>query len=113
MTGRDGLPFNFTWTFSGAASAIEWGIKKRGVNDFTSDGKILSLKKTGEEIFHKSGYDGRVTGKWMPGQVVFKFNAVSRNDMNSYLCILRADSVQNSDQYDGVHLIVKGNHGWF
>ena len=107
------MPFNFTWTFSGAALAIEWGIKKSGVNDFTSDGKILSLKNTGEKIFHKSGYDGRVTGNWLSGQVVFEFNAIDRDDGNFYLCILRPDSVQDSDQYDGVHLIVEGNHGWF
>ena len=107
------MPFNFTWTFSGAALAIEWGIKKSGVDDFTSDGKILSLTNTGEQIFYKSGYDGRVTGNWMSGQVVFEFNAINRNDMNSYLCILRSNSVQDDDQYDGVHLIVEGNHGWF
>ena len=111
--GRDGLPFNFTWTFSGAVYAVEWGIKKSGVNDFTFDGKILSLKITGEKIFHKSGYSGHVTGTWISGQVVFAFNAVNRNDMNSYLCILRADSVQDSDQYDGVHLTVEGNHVCF
>ena len=107
------MPFNFTWTFSGVALAIEWGIKKSDVDDFTSDGKILSLKNTGEQIFHKSGYDGRVTAKWISGQVVFEFDAVNRNDMNSYLCILRAEGVHDSDQYDGVYLIVEGNHGWF
>ena len=111
--GRDGLPFNFTWTFSGVAGSIEWGIKKSGVNVFTANGKILSLKNTGEKVFHKSGYDGRVTGNWMSGQLVIEFNAVNRNDTNSYLCILRADSVQDDDQFDGVHLIVEGNHGLF
>lgn len=107
------MPLNFTWTFSGSASVIEWGIKKTGVNVFTSNGKILSLKNTGEKIFHKSGYSGHVTGTWIPGQVVFAFNAVNRNDMKSYLCILRADSVRDDDQYDGVHLIVEGNHVCF
>ena len=113
LKGRDGFPFNFTWTFSGAASAAEWGIKESGVNDFTSGGKILTLKKTGEKTFHKSGYDGHVTGTWVSGQVVFAFNAVNRSDKNSYLCILRPDRVQDAAQYDGVHLIVEGNHVCF
>ena len=113
LKGRDGLPFNFTWTFSGVADAAEWGIKESGVNAFTTDGKILSLKNTGQQTFHKSGYYGRVTGTWIPGQVLFAFNAVNRNDINTYLCILRADSVQNSDQFDLVHLTVEGNNGYF
>ena len=107
------MPFNFTWTFSGVASTVEWGIKKSGVNDFTSDGKILSLKNTGEKIFHKSEYYGHVKGTWISGQVVFAFKAVNRNDLNSYLCILRPDSVQDAAQYDGVHLIFQGNHVCF
>ena len=113
MIGRDGLPFNFTWTFSGAAGTIEWGIKESDGDAFTNDGKILSLKKGGQQDFLNSRYDGRVTGYLMSGQVVFAFNAVSRNDVNTYLCILRAASARDSDQYDHIHLIVEGNHGWF
>ena len=110
--GRDGLPFNFTWAFSGAAGAIEWGIKESDGDAFTKDGKILSLKGGGQQDFLNSRYDGRVTGYRMSGQVVFAFNAVSRNDVNTYLCILRAASARDSDQYDHIHLIVEGNHGW-
>ena len=110
--GRAGSPLNFTWTFSGAAAAVEWGIKESGVNAFTQDGKILTLSNDGSITFYKSGYDGRVTGYWMSGQVVFAFNALNRNDINTYLCILTAGSVQDSDQFDHVHLIVEGNHGY-
>ena len=110
--GRAGSPLNFTWTFSGVADAVEWGIKESGVNAFTTDGKILTLSNDGSKTFHKSGYDGRVTGDRMPGQVVFAFNALNRNDINTYLCILRADSAKDSDQFDHVHLIVEGNHGY-
>ncbi|KAM7437881.1 39S ribosomal protein L41 [Porites harrisoni] len=105
--GRAGSPLNFTWTFSGVADAVEWGIKESGVNAFTTDGKILTLSNDGSKTFHKSGYDGRVTGDRMPGQVVFAFNALNRNDINTYLCILRADSAKDSDQFDHVHLIVE------
>ena len=112
MMGRDGMPFNFTWTFSGAAGGIEWGIKESGVNAFTKDGKILYLNRGGQQNFLNSRYDGRVTGYWMSGQVVFAFNTVSRNDVNTYLCILRAVSPRDPDQYDHIHLIVEGNHAW-
>ena len=107
------MPFNFTWTFSGAASAVEWGIKKSDGDAFTPGGKILSLSSGGTKTFHKSGYDGRLTGHWISGQVVFAFNAVNRNDANTYLCILRSSRPQDSDQYDHVRLVVEGNHGYF
>ena len=112
MMGRDGMPFNFTWTFSGAAGGIEWGIKESGVNAFTRNGKILSLKTDGQQEFLNSRYDGRVTGYRMSGQVVFTFNTINRSDMNTYLCVLRAAGARDPDQYDHVHLIVEGNHGW-
>lgn len=107
------MPFNFTWTFSGVASAIEWGIKKSDTDFFTSNGKILSLRSDGTKIFHKSGYDGRLTGHWISGQVVFAFNAVNRNDANTYLCILRSSTPMDSDQNDHVRLVVEGKLGYF
>ena len=89
------------------------GIKGSGANVFTPDGKILSVSSDGTETFHKSGYDGRLTGYWISGQVVFAFNAININDANTYLCILRADTAQDSDQNDHVRLVVEGNHGYF
>ena len=112
LNGRAGSPFNFTWTFSGVAGIIDWGIKESGVNAFTRNGKILSLKTDGQQEFLNSRYDGRVTGYRMSGQVVFTFNTINRSDMNTYLCVLRAAGARDPDQYDHVHLIVEGNHGW-
>ena len=107
------MPFNFTWTFSGVAALIEWGIKERDVDAFTPNGKILSVSSDGTKKFHKSGYDGRLTGHWISGQVVFAFNAISRNDANTYLCVLRSSRPRDSDQKDHVHLVVEGNQGYF
>ena len=106
------MPFNFTWTFSGVAISVEWGIKKSDGDAFTPDGKILSLSSDGTKTFHKSGYDGRLTGHWISGQVVFAFHAVNKNDANTYLCILRSSRPQDSDQNDHVRLVVEGNHGY-
>ena len=112
LNGRAGSPFNFTWTFSGDVGTIEWGIKESGLNDFTKNGKILSLKTGGQQQLLNSRYDGRVTGYRMSGQVVFTFNTVNRSDMKTYLCVLRAANPRHPDQYDHVHLFVEGNHGW-
>lgn len=108
MKGREGSPVNFTWEFSGDAITAEWGIKKSGANDFTSPGKILTVRNGGSQTLHNINYAGRVTGDLMSGQVVFAFNAVKSEDMNTYLCILRAGSAQGRDQYDYVNLIVEG-----
>ena len=111
--GRAGSLLSFTWTFSGFAGTIDWGIKESGLRTFTTGGRILSLKTNGQQDFLNSRYGGRVTGYRTSGRVVFTFNAVNRSDMNTYLCILRAASSRDSDQYDHVQLIVEGNHGWF
>ena len=92
--------------------AVHWGIKRAGVtNDFESNGKILSLNKNGAQTFLNSGYVSRVigsrSGNLKSGEVFFSLNAISKQDANYYLCIIRA-GFGLSDQYDDVRLIVEG-----
>ncbi|CAH3023855.1 unnamed protein product, partial [Porites evermanni] len=111
IKSKVGLSVNFTWTFSGDVGAVDWGIKRAGVtNDFESNGKILSLNKNGAQTFLNPGYVSRVTGSrsgnLKSGEVFFSLNAISKQDANHYLCILRA-GFGLSDQYDDVQLIVE------
>ena len=92
--------------------AVHWGIKRAGVtNDFESNGKILSLNKNGAQTFLNPGYVSRVTGSrsgnFKSGEVFFSLNAISKQDANYYLCIIRA-GFGLSYQYDDVRLIVEG-----
>ena len=104
---------NFTWTFIGDPVTIDWGIKKPGVNTFSSNGKIFSLSRDGTEDI-KQAYKGRVSGtrsgNVQSAQVVFTLNNISISDMNSYLCILRP-GFGNSPKFADLELIVEGNYG--
>ena len=92
--------------------AVDWGINRAGAtNDFESNGKILSLNKNGAQTFLNPGCASRVTGSrsgnLKSGEVLFSLNAISKQDANYYLCIIRA-GFGLSDQYDDVRLIVEG-----
>lgn len=80
-------------------------------NDFESNGKILSINKNGAQTFLNPGYISRVTGSrsgnLKSGEVFFSLNAISKQDANYYLCIIRA-GFGLFDQYDDVRLIVEG-----
>ena len=98
----------FTWTFTGNPGVIEWGIKGADDNAFETNGKILTLT-SGAQTFINPAYDGRVSGNSQSGQVVFTLKAITRNDVKSYLCILRS-GFGGSDKFDHVELIVEGNY---
>ena len=67
--------------------------------------------KNGAQTFLNPGYVSRVTGRrsgnFKSGEVFFSLNAISKQDANYYLCIIRA-GFGLSDQYDDVRLIVEG-----
>ena len=67
--------------------------------------------KNGAQTFLNPGYASRVTGSrsgnLKSGEVLFSLNAISKQDANYYLCIIRA-GFGLSDQYDDVRLIVEG-----
>ena len=50
---------------------------------------------------------GNRSGNLKSGEVFFSLNAISKQDANHYLCIIRA-GFGLSDQYDDVQLIVEG-----
>lgn len=111
-----GSSVNFTWTFTSDPVSIKWGIKKAGANDFESNGLILSVAKDGTQAVINRGYNGRIngirSGNSQFGSVVFTLSNIKMRDMESYLCKLRA-GFGDSDQFDHLILVVKGNYRCF
>ena len=111
-----GSSVNFTWTFTGKPSSIDWGIKQPGANDFEENGRILSVDSGGTQTVINQRYNGRINGIWsgnsQSGQVVFTLSSIEMKDMESYLCMLRA-GFGDSNQFDDLKLVVEGNYGWF
>ena len=111
-----GSSVNFTWTFTGDPSTIDWGIKQVGANSFKSNEPILSVDRGGTQTVKNQRYNGRIngirSGNSQSGQVVFTLSTIEMKDMESYLCMLRA-GFGDSNQFDYLKLVVEGNYGWF
>ena len=112
-----GSSVNFTWTFTGDPSTIDWGIRKKGsANAFESNEPILSVDRGGTQTVINQGYNGRIngirSGNSQSGRVVFTLSNIKMKDMESYLCMLRA-GFGDSNQYDDLKLVVKGNYRCF
>ena len=112
---RVGSSVNFTWTFTGDPSTIDWGIRNRdGSNSFESNEPILSVDRVGSQTVLNQKYNGRIngirSGNSQSGKVVFTLRNVTMKDMELYLCMLVA-GFGDSSQYDDVKLVVKGNYG--
>ena len=110
-----GSSVNFTWTFTGDPSTIDWGIKKAGsATAFESNEPILSVDRVGSQTVFNQKYNGRIngirSGNSQSGKVVFTLSTITMKDMELYLCMLRA-GFGDSSQYDDVKLVVKGNYG--
>ena len=115
IMSRVGSSVNFTWTFTGDPSTIDWGIRNRdGSNSFESNEPILSVDRVGSQTVLNQKYNGRIngirSGNSQSGKVVFTLRNVTMKDMELYLCMLVA-GFGDSSQYDDVKLVVKGNYG--
>ena len=111
-----GSSVNFTWTFTGNPSSIDWGIKQAGADAFQLNGHILSVDRGGTQTVMNQRYNGRINGIWsgnsQSGQVVFTLSTIEMKDMESYLCMLRA-GFGYSNQFDNLKLVVEGNYRCF
>ena len=110
-----GSSVNFTWTFTGDPRKIDWGIRKAGsANAFESNRPILSVDRGASRTVFNQKYYGRIdgirSGNSQSGKVVFTLSNITMKDMELYLCMLRA-GFGDSNQYDDVKLVVKGNYG--
>ena len=109
-----GSSVNFAWTFTGNPVTIDWGIKEADADRFQPNGRILSVDRVGSQTVFNQKYYGRIngirSGNSQSGKVVFTLSNITMKDMELYLCLLRA-GFGDSNQYDDVKLVVKGNYG--
>ncbi|KAL9964204.1 hypothetical protein ACROYT_G027807 [Oculina patagonica] len=110
VTGSVGSSVNFTWSFSGDADKVDWGLKKDGVNSFENSGKLISLSKYGPvSVTAPSAYIGRVSGNGdvSSGYVIFTLSSIRKSDERHYGCrIIPTDSFDTS-KFDSVYFAVK------
>ena len=74
------------------------------------------MDRGGTQTVINQGYNGRInglrSGNSQSGRVVFTLSNITMKDMESYLCNLRA-GFGDSNKYDHVKLVVKGNYRCF
>ena len=114
MSGLLGSAVNFTWSFSGDPDAVDWGLKHPDINDL--DSKLVSLTKAGTvPIVVPPAYTGRVSGNLSrdstSGYAVFTLSNITKDDENSYGCMLRSyNGLIPTTKYDFVNLVVLGEY---
>jgi len=111
VTGLAGASFNFTWSFSGDVSTVDWGLKRDGVNIITNDGVLVSVDKNGPvSKTVPSAYSGRVSGSGdaSSGQVIFTLSQIQSSDARFYGCMMFPANPFDLSKFDSVYLAVKG-----
>ena len=113
VTGLVGASFNFTWSFSGNVTKVDWGLKTDGVSTIENNGVLVSLGKNGPiSVLIPSAYIGRASGigDTSSGQVTFMLSQIKSGDERFYGCIMQPTSDFVSDKFDSVYLAVEGEY---
>lgn len=113
VTGLAGASFNFTWSFSGDVSTVNWGLKRDGVNIIENDGVLVSVDKKGPASKTvPSAYCGRVNGSGdaSSGQVIFTLSQIKSSDARFYGCTIFPTDPYDQSKFDSVYLAVKGEY---
>ena len=114
MTALSGSSVNFTWSFSGDALSIIWGLPKGGAID--ENGKLVNIDSNGNlvPVSVPQAYVGRVHGVRINGSSggtslnVFTLSSVTKDDERSYACIVAPKNVLYPAVFNSVHLAVEG-----
>lgn len=96
VKGALGSSVNFTWTFSGSFTRVDWGLAKDD-NNFENPAQLLvSLLKSGTlQLNLPPAYNGRVSGKLTENQVVFTLENIIKSDERLYGCQITETSNPN------------------
>ena len=110
VKGLVGSSVNFTWGFVGDVGGIYWGIKKSGISNFVTNGRLVILYANGASTL--SGlqeYAGRVSGSRSSGQAIFTLSSITKTDERVYGCRLDPGIGSfDSTEFDFVSLAVEG-----
>ena len=112
VTGLVGSSVNFTWSFSGNAKTVTWGLKDPSSPSIPSDKRLVSLSKSGQvSLTVPQSYFGRVSGSRSgdssSGQAIFTLSNIRKSDATVYGCQIEPER-PFGEAIDGVVLFVQG-----
>ncbi len=111
VTGLVGSSVNFTWSFTGDANRVYWGLKRDGDDGFENNGRLVYLDDRGSVLVTAPlEYDGRVSGSGdvSSGQVIFTLSSIRKSDQRFYGCMLYPNHPFYRRVFDSVYLAVEG-----
>lgn len=117
VKGVFGSSVNFTWTFSGSFTKVDWGLAVDDKNFHSSPRLLVSLLKTGMlPVTPPTAYNGRVSGKLTPtgNQAIFTLKNIKKSDEGLYGC--RISDTNNEDDiasFNSVNFEVESEYNIF
>ena len=97
MNGVLGSTVNFTWTFSGSFTKVEWGLALNKDNFYSPPQLLVSLHKINGPlaVTPPAAYIRRVSGKLTGSQVTFTLRNIRKEDERLYGC--RVSDISDPD----------------
>lgn len=115
VKGALGSSVNFTWTFSGHFTRVDWGLAADYANFHSSPQLLLSILKSGLLLgTPPSAYSGRVSGKLTGNQVMFTLKNITKNDERLYGCMITdITNVDDIPSFNSVNFEVEREYNIF
>lgn len=115
VKGVFGSSVNFTWTFSGSFTKVDWGLAADGKNFHSPPRLLVSFLKTGlSSVTPPAAYNGRVSGNLTGNQAIFTLKNIKKSDERLYGC--RISDTNNADDipsFNSVNFEVESEYNIF